>query len=235
MDAASYLFLVFGTVIYQKFFSSWSYRTIFAFSQVLLVVINLLDLLWVTRTNVKMGIPDKLFLFGEDLLGPIVRRLSEMPMLILAAKICPSGVEATLFALIMGLSNFGATIGQYLGAALLQMLGGVEAPDFQNLWLYVLIRSLCRFAPIFLIKFMVPKGSPNDDAMLLADMEPEVPTQSEQLQSSSKRPLVLTSSNGELSKQELELDEISGEDSRNLLKKWNSSERDEKKRAITRE
>lgn len=34
MDAASYLFLVFGTVIYQKFFSSWSYRTIFAFSQV---------------------------------------------------------------------------------------------------------------------------------------------------------------------------------------------------------
>ncbi|GAB5369753.1 hypothetical protein AAMO2058_001432700 [Amorphochlora amoebiformis] len=141
MDVAGYAFLFVGTIIYQKYFASWSYRSIFIFAQVLLVFVNLMDLIWVTRLNVKIGISDKVFLLGEEVLGPIVRRLSEMPMLILAAKLCPSGVEATLFALNMGLSNFGVSIGDYLGQALLGILGGVNPPDFNNLAVFILVLS----------------------------------------------------------------------------------------------
>mmetsp|Transcript_20028 Transcript_20028/g.29994 ORF Transcript_20028/g.29994 Transcript_20028/m.29994 type:complete len:640 (+) Transcript_20028:70-1989(+) len=171
MEAAGYGFLFVGTVVYQRYFSQWSYRSIFTLAQVLLVFFNMMDLLWVTRVNVKMGIPDEVFIFGEELIGPIIRRLAQMPMLILAARLCPPGVEATLFALNMGLSNFGVTIGDYLGQALLGALGGVEPPEFKNLEVYVVIRSLCRLLPILLVWPLVPKGSPFSDALEMAAEE----------------------------------------------------------------
>ena len=45
-----------------------------------------------------------------------------MPLMILAAKICPPGVEATLFSLLMGLSNFGGTVGYYVGQGMLTII-----------------------------------------------------------------------------------------------------------------
>ena len=82
--------------------------------------------------NLIVGVPDKMFLFGEDVIGPILDKLLSMPMYILVAKHMPPGVEATLFALEMGLSNFGAQTGKYLGVVLLAVLGGVEPPEFVN-------------------------------------------------------------------------------------------------------
>ena len=38
-----------------------------------------------------------------------------MPMLILAVVLCPPNVEATFFAMTMGLRNFGGTLGEYFG------------------------------------------------------------------------------------------------------------------------
>eukprot|EP01047_Picozoa_sp_COSAG01_P112489 COSAG01_NODE_41240_length_454_cov_0.583099_1_plen_97_part_00 len=70
---------------------------------------------WVSRWNLAIGIPDTMMMFGDDCFGSIIGRLNMMPMMILAAKLCPPGVEATLFALNMGLSNFGSTVGGYLG------------------------------------------------------------------------------------------------------------------------
>uniref|UniRef100_A0A7S4ERM5 Uncharacterized protein n=1 Tax=Chrysotila carterae TaxID=13221 RepID=A0A7S4ERM5_CHRCT len=64
----------------------------------------------------------------------------------------------------MGLSNFGYDAGQYLGAEMLEIFGGVHAPDFENLELYVLIRTLMRLLPLALIPFLVPPGSPNSSA-----------------------------------------------------------------------
>jgi hypothetical protein len=129
-----------------------------------MVMFNLLDLVWVTRLNLIVGVPDKMFLFGEDVIGPILDKLLSMPMYILVAKHMPPGVEATLFALEMGLSNFGAQTGKYLGVVLLSLLGGVEPPEFVNIEILVVIRALCRLLPILLIPHLVPVGSPRADA-----------------------------------------------------------------------
>ena len=90
------------------------------------MLVNLLDLIWVRRVNLELGIPDRYFFFGEELLGPVVSRLNTMPLFILAAKLCPPKMEGTLFALNMGLSNFGVILGTYMGNGLLLALGGVE-------------------------------------------------------------------------------------------------------------
>ena len=72
-------------------------------------------------------------------------------------------MEGTLFALNMGLSNFGVILGTYMGNGLLLALGGVKGPEFHNLDALVIIRSFARLLPILLIPFLVPDGAPSDE------------------------------------------------------------------------
>lgn len=162
MSVVGYASFAVGTAAYNRYFSAWSYRRIWQFTQIIFVVLNLSDYVWVSRWNLALGIPDRVFVMGEEVLSPMFARLAAMPMFILAARLCPEGIEATLFALTMGLSNFGSKMGSYVGIGLLSALGGVDAPHFTNLRLLVVVRSLTRALPIALIPFLVPVGSPND-------------------------------------------------------------------------
>jgi hypothetical protein len=56
-----------------------------------------------------------------------------MPVLVLAARLCPQGVEATLFATLMSILNGGAFVGSALGAGLTAWLG-VTSNDFTHLF-----------------------------------------------------------------------------------------------------
>ena len=66
------------------------------------------------------------------MVSDVITRLNIMPFLIFAAKLCPPDVEGSMFALFMGLSNFGRAAGGYLGSSLLILLGGVDKPDYDQ-------------------------------------------------------------------------------------------------------
>jgi hypothetical protein len=73
-----------------------------------------------------------------------------MPVLVLAARLCPPGVEATLFATLMSISNGAGVVGGLLGAELTQVLG-VTSENFQNLALLLL---LCNVSSLFPLPFL---------------------------------------------------------------------------------
>ena len=110
------------------------------------------------------AVPDELFLIGDEVVAHIVSRLNSMPFFIFAAKLCPPGVEASMFALFMGLSNFGSAAGEYLGSGLLYLFGGVAKPEFDQLAPYVATRSFMRVLPVLLVPWLVPAGTPADTA-----------------------------------------------------------------------
>jgi len=161
--ALARIFGIVGVVLYSTYFAKWRYKPIFAFGHCVYFVANMLDLVWVTRTNLSLGINDELFLAGSEIIHPILRKLHTMPLLILSAKLCPKHVEATLFALMMAVWNFGYSMGKYNGVALLYMFGGVEAPQFKNLESFVFVRTLMFLGPLLLIPFFAPAGGPNDE------------------------------------------------------------------------
>ncbi|EGB07924.1 hypothetical protein AURANDRAFT_2498, partial [Aureococcus anophagefferens] len=121
MRATGRVFGLVGIILYNKYLSRWPYRRVFALGYLVTFLANLLDLVWVTRTNLALGLDDEFFLLGLEVVQPVVSRLASMPMFVLAAKLCPANVEATLFALLMGLSNFGSVVGIYNGVALLHL------------------------------------------------------------------------------------------------------------------
>lgn len=172
INTVSYLAMFIGIYIYNTYLRGYQYRTIFTWVQIVLIFTNLLDFLFVTRANTTIGIPDKVFILGDSTIGPVVKRLYLMPMFVLSSKVCPDGSEATLYAIMMSLSNYGYDVGTVFGTVLLSIFH-VSNDDWSGFKWVLLIKSILRIVPIILIKYLVPKGAPDDDvkAMKLDDDE----------------------------------------------------------------
>ena len=80
-----------------------------------------------------------------------------MPVLVLAARVCPEGVEATLFALLMSICNAGYVSSGLLGGVITDSLG-VSKDDFGNLSTLILICGMSSLLPLPLLS-MVPSES----------------------------------------------------------------------------
>jgi hypothetical protein len=85
-----------------------------------------------------------------------------MPVLVLAAKLCPPGVEATLFATLMSISNAGGVAGGLVGAGLTQFLG-VTGDKFENLAVLISVCNLTSLLPLPLLG-LLPDETPTDSA-----------------------------------------------------------------------
>lgn len=166
IDVVGNCFGLFGVWLYRNYLSEMSYRKIWGITQVCLFVFGFLELIWVSRTNRAIGLPDEFMLVADgEVLAEILGKFESMPLFILAAKLCPPGIEGTLFAMMMGLSNFGYTMSDYLGANVLTAMGGIELPLFEGYQTFIIIANSCKLLILCVIPFLVPTGSPSDPSI----------------------------------------------------------------------
>jgi hypothetical protein len=74
-------------------------------------------------------------------------QIAFMPVLVLSARLCPEGVEASLFALLMSIYNLAGLLSHELGALLTHWLGVTET-NFDKLWLLVVITNASSLLPL---------------------------------------------------------------------------------------
>lgn len=130
-----------GIWVYQRFLIFVSLRWIFIWGTGLSVAVGLALLLLVTHANRAIGIDDQWFLIGDRLVYTVIGRITWIPVLVLSARLCPVGIEATIFALLMSFWNLSATLSKELGAILTHVLG-ITATNFEQLPLLIVITSL---------------------------------------------------------------------------------------------
>ncbi len=136
-----------GIWLFQRFLRAVPFRVIFGWTMVISAVLGMTTLLLVTHTNRAIGIDDRWFSLGDSLILTVMGQIAYMPVLVLAARLCPPGVEATLFALLMSVSNLASLVSYELGALLMQWLGITET-NFAQLWLLVIITNLSTLLPL---------------------------------------------------------------------------------------
>ena len=83
----------------------------------------------------------------------VLGEVSFLPVLVLAAKTCPEGVAATLFAALMSVFNAGGAASAALGAALTAALGVTEE-NFDGLFALVLICNLSSLVPLLGLRWL---------------------------------------------------------------------------------
>ncbi|CAM6036159.1 unnamed protein product [Sphagnum compactum] len=136
-----------GIGVYNSYLQDVPLRTVFFWTIVMGTVLGLTQLLLVTGINQSLGISNEWFSIGDSLVLTVLGQVSFMPILVLAARLCPPGVEATLFATLMSISNGGAVLGGLIGAALTQLLG-VTSENFQNLALLLVLCNVSSLLPL---------------------------------------------------------------------------------------
>ena len=87
-----------------------------------------------------------------------------LPTLVLAARLCPPGIEAVLFATLMSLYNGASTVGTEIGAALTKGFGVTES-DFSNLALLTIICNVSSIFPLVFIGWLDGVGDESSEEM----------------------------------------------------------------------
>jgi hypothetical protein len=95
---------------------------------------------------------------GDSLVLTVMGQIAFMPILVLSARLCPPGIEATLFALLMSVFNLSGLVSTEFGAILTHWLG-ISEFKFENLWILVVIANLSTLLPLTLLGWL-PKEDP---------------------------------------------------------------------------
>ncbi len=152
-----------GVWMFQRFLKNVPFRVIFGWSTVISAALGLSTLLLVTHANRALGISDQWFSLGDNLILTVMGQIAFMPVLVLAARLCPPGVEATLFALLMSVVNLAGLVSYETGAILMHWFGITES-NFTNLALLVVLTNLSTLLPLPLLGWL-----PGADAVQPAD------------------------------------------------------------------
>nr|CCA26723.1 FolateBiopterin Transporter (FBT) Family putative [Albugo laibachii Nc14] len=142
------------TALYSIHFRNIAFRKIFFGVQIVSAAVSFSEFVLVARWNTYFGVNDQFFIFGDEIVSDVVARLKHMPSLILCAKICPPGIEGTMFALLMSIYNFSWSVASYGGSWLCQYLS-VSSQNFVGLPKALLVRSFAKLIPVMLL-WMIP-------------------------------------------------------------------------------
>jgi folate/biopterin transporter len=150
-----------GIWLFQRFLKNIPFRSLIGWTTVISSVLGMTALILVTHANRTLGIDDHWFSLGDSLILTVMGQIAFMPVLVLSARLCPEGVEATLFALLMSVYNFAGLLSHEVGALLTHWLGVTES-NFDKLWLLVVITNVSRLLPLPFLRWL-PAADPQLD------------------------------------------------------------------------
>ena len=166
-----------GIYSYQKYACNWSYRGLLLFTNVVLSLLSVTDIVMFTRLNVKLGIPDHAFVLGASVLTTVIAQWMWMPGVVILSQLCPAGMEATMYALLAGCHNLGNTIASNCGALVLEWLkcqpsgANNESAQFQNLWVGSALSTVLPMFTLALLPWLIPDAKQTDKLLEDDDRE----------------------------------------------------------------
>lgn len=150
-----------GVVLFRKFLLSLPLRRLLFGVVVLSIVLSLPTMGLVYGWYRLLGVSPQFFALADTLVTGALGEIGFLPLLVLAARLCPRGVEATVFALLASIMNIGLAISDLGGAWLVNIFGVHQAgeglaADYGNLHIVMWIAILSSVLPLPLLP-LVPE------------------------------------------------------------------------------
>jgi len=146
---------LFGILLYNLKFKSIKLRTILKWTCIISIILGIFTLILVTHVNKLIGIPDTLLVILDDIFLSIFYKITILPILVTATRLCPPGIEGMLFATIISANNLSNIIGKLLGGLLTKLMG-ITNDNFTNMPFFIVLANLFSLIPLFFLKF-IPK------------------------------------------------------------------------------
>ena len=144
-----------SSVSYNWLLKNYEERSLLALAMAVNCLGSVATLLYVL--DITFGMKPLVFVcLTSTVTDTISKTLSNLPCMVLFSKIIPSRIEASMFALMMGLLNLtNLVISKLLGNFYNKFIG-VSKDNLQDIWKLMVISSVLSVVPIFLI-WMLPK------------------------------------------------------------------------------
>ena len=148
-----------GAWVFRTFLKKTCLKKIIFYGTLLAFFFSFSQIVLIYRLNVRWGVSDKFFLLGDDIILSALSRILFLPILVLSARLCPEGVEASIYASIISVSNMSEILSSCSGSLLTSILGvGRDVDtgkiDFTNLPLLSIICNVSTILPLFFLRLM---------------------------------------------------------------------------------
>jgi MFS family permease len=153
LDVLGFIVQIIGTFIYKKWLRKVSFPKIFGWALFISFVLEQTLIILVLHLNREMGIPDYVFAFTERVVITLAGQFITMPMVVLGARVCPVGIEGTLYALLMSVTNLGGVVSSEWGSMLTTMFG-ITSTNFTNLWKLMLLCNTFDLIPLGCLRLL---------------------------------------------------------------------------------
>lgn len=147
LDVTSYVTSIIGTIIYKKYLARVSFRKIFFVVLAIAWVLKWSYVSIVTGFNESLGVSNMVLAMGDSIILSLLGQFILLPSVVLAAKICPDGVEGSLYATLMSISNLAGVVSSEWGSMFANMYG-VNKNHFENFWKLIVLCNMIDLFPI---------------------------------------------------------------------------------------
>ena len=153
LDITSYVSGLLGIMIYKRYLTGVSFRNIFFWTLTLSWVLKWSYMVLIFRLNLELGIPDIWFALADSIILTLIGQCILMPVVVLGARICPPGVEGSLYATLMSISNLAGVISSEWGSVFANMFN-VDRNHFENFWKLIVLCNIIDLLPIASVRLL---------------------------------------------------------------------------------
>ncbi|KAK4745555.1 hypothetical protein SAY87_011867 [Trapa incisa] len=136
-----------ASVFFNRFWNNVDVRKLVGFMQALYASTLLLDLVLVKQINLKMGIPNELFVLCFSGLAETIAQFKLLPFMMLFANLCPRGCEGSLMSFVASATCLSSIVSGFLGVGLSSLIG-IRSGDFSNLGVGILVQFFAALIPL---------------------------------------------------------------------------------------
>ncbi|GBE59866.1 integral membrane protein [Babesia ovata] len=154
-----------GVYCYAYIFRDCSIRKLFVWTTLLVSMCCMLSIVLVERWNLKLGIPDTAFVITDSSLLQLVGEINSLPIFIMATRLCPPGIESSMYSFLWTAQFLGLDVSTYL-SSLLTYAFGISANHFGGLVHLIVFCAIAHIIPIFYVHLLpdtIPKTMEDDE------------------------------------------------------------------------
>lgn len=150
LDVAGGVSSILGSIIFKRYLTHVPLRKLFVYTLTLAFLLRWLHIILVARTIPQFDI---IFAIGEQVAMTLVYQCILLPVVCLVAKICPVGIEGSLYALIMSISNFGGTLSSEWSAVMASAMG-ITKLNFDKFIPFIIVCNILAIIPIVAVQLL---------------------------------------------------------------------------------
>lgn len=129
LTVISRIMSIVGVLIFRKWLIAVSLKKLFVWIIFLSVILSLPSIGLVYGWYEVLGISPQLFAVADEFVSAPLSEIAFIPLMVLVTRICPKGIEATMFALLASLMNIGLAVSDMGGAFLVKLFDVHQATE----------------------------------------------------------------------------------------------------------